>query len=112
MSGQDLYKERKGIKKSLERSLLRAHDNGVDMAEKTRAYRQILAQTMLLLESQGTKTTILKDLAKGTKEVADAEFEMIVAEVKYKASNENIMAQKKLFESIESDIKREWGQNG
>ena len=57
----------------------------------------------------------LKDVAKGDKQVADAEFEMIVAEVSYKASNENIMAQKKLYESIEADIKREYyrgEQNG
>ena len=40
--------------------------------------------------------------------MAQAEFNMIVAEVKYRASNENIMAQKKLFDSIEADIKREY----
>ena len=41
-------------------------------------------------------------------EPGNAEYEMMVAEALYKASNENIMAQKKLLESIEADINREF----
>ena len=111
MSGQDLYIEREKIKTSLLRSLSRAHDNGIDMAEKTRAYRQILAQKILLYKADGTQISILRDVARGDEEVSNAEFDMMCAEVSYRASNENIMAQKKLFESIEADIKREF-QNG
>ncbi len=40
--------------------------------------------------------------------MANAEYEMMIAEALYKASNENIMAQKKLLESIEADINREF----
>lgn len=112
ISGQELFIQREKIKNSLLTSLTRAYDNGIDMAEKTRAYRILLAQTMLQLETKGAKATTLKDVAKGDKKVADAEFEMIVAEVSYKASNENIMAQKKLYESIEADIKREYYRGG
>lgn len=108
ISGQELFAERERIKNSLERSLSRAYDNGIDLAEKTRRYRILLAQTMLQLEAEGAKATTLKEIAKGKEEVANAEYEMIVAETLYKASNENIMAQKKLFESIEADIKREY----
>ena len=108
MSGQELFAERERIKSSLNTSLMRAYDNGIDLAEKTRLYRILLAQTVLELKDKGTQVTILKDLAKGDTKVAQAEFDMNVAEVSYKASNENIMAQKKLFESIEADIKREY----
>ena len=101
MSGQELFAERERIKSSLNTSLMRAYDNGIDLAEKTRLYRILLAQTVLELKDKGTQVTILKDLAKGDTKVAQAEFDMNVAEVSYKASNENIMAQKKLFESIE-----------
>ena len=59
----------------------------------------------------GQAQTTLKDLARGAESVAQAEFEMNVAEVKYKASSENIMAQKKLLESVEADIKRELGRS-
>lgn len=111
MDGQGLFAERENIKTSLQNSLLRAYDNGIDLAEKTRAYRILLAQTMLQMEADGAKQTTLKDIAKGKDEVANAEFEMISAKVRYQASNENIMAQKKLLESIEMDIKREWGGN-
>lgn len=109
ISGQELLMQREAVKSSLKSSINRAYDNGIDMAEKTRAYRVLLAQTMYRLEADGAKATTLKDMAKGDKDVANAEYEMIVAEVSYRASNENIMAQKKLLESIEADIKREWG---
>ena len=108
ISGQELFAERESIKKSLKTSIDKAYDNGVQLAEKTRSYRILLRQTMLQLEANGAKATTLKDIAKGDADVAQAEFDMIVAEVSYKASNENIMAQKKLLESIEADIKREY----
>ena len=108
ISGQELFAERDRIKNSLERSLTRSYDNGVDLAEKTRTYRVLLCQTMLQLEADGAKATTLKDIAKGDEAVANAEYEMMVAEALYKASNENIMAQKKLLESIEADINREF----
>ena len=34
VSGQDLFTERDEIKNSIERSLLKLYDNGVDLAEK------------------------------------------------------------------------------
>jgi len=108
ISGQELFAERESIKKSLKTSIDKAYGNGVQLAEKTRLYRILLRQTMLQLEANGAKATTLKDIAKGDAYVAQAEFDMIVAEVSYKASNENIMAQKKLLESIEADIKREY----
>ena len=108
VSGQDLFTGRDEIKNSIERSLLKLYDNGVDLAEKTRRYRILLRQTMLQLEADGAKATTLKDIAKGDEAVANAEYEMMVADTLYKASNENIMAQKKLLESIEADIKREY----
>jgi len=108
ISGQELFAERERIKNILERSLSRAYDNGIDLAEKTRTYRVLLRQTMLKLEAEGAKATTLKDIAKGADDVANAEYEMMVSEAKYRASNENIMAQKKLFESIEADIRREY----
>jgi len=108
VSGQELFEVREGIKKSLQRSLSRAYDNGIDAAEKTRIYRILLAQKILQLKAEGMPVSIIDKVARGDKAVADAEFEMNAAEVSYKASNENIMAQKKLFESIEADIKREY----
>ena len=108
VSGQELFAERERIKNSLKTSIDKAYGNGVQLAEKTRSYRILLRQTMLQLEAEGAKATTLKDIAKGVEEVAEAEFEMMVSEVKYKASNENIMAQKKLLESIEADIRREY----
>lgn len=108
ISGQELFAERDRIKTSLEQSLSKAYENGMDLAEKTRLYRILLAQKILELKADGMAVSIIKEVAKGTDTVADAEMLMIAAEVSYKASNENIMAQKKLFESIEADIKREY----
>lgn len=108
VSGQELFAERERIKNSLERSLSRAYDNGIEAAEKTRTYRILVAQKILALKAEGQAISIIDKIAKGDEAVAQAEFEMNVAEVKYKASNENIMAQKKLYDSIEADIKREF----
>ena len=108
MSGQELYREREQIKTSLNNSNRRAYDNGLEAAEATRQYRMILAQKILELKNDGVQISILKELAKGSEAVSKAEFEMNVAEVKYKASNENIMIQKKLLDSIEADINREF----
>ena len=108
VSGQELFIKRERIKDSLSTSLTRAYENGIEAAEKTRVYRIILAQKMLELKDSGVQISILEKLAKGTESVSRAEFEMNVAEVKYTASKENIMAQKKLLDSIEDDIKREY----
>lgn len=112
ISGQELYAERDQIKKSLNNSNIRAYENGNEAAEKTRAYRMILSKKVMELKNEGIQISILKELAKGSEEVANAEFEMNVAEVKYKASNENIMIQKKLLDSIEADINREYHNRG
>ena len=111
MTGQELFAEREAIKKRLTDSLQRAYDNGIESAEKTRLYRILLAQKILQLKADGVPVSIIDKIAKGSDEVAKAEFEMVVAEVKYKASNENIMAQKKLLEGIEADIRREYFRN-
>lgn len=107
VSGQELYAERERIKSSLETSLKRAYDNGIEMAEKTREYRKLLAQTVLQLKADGFQISIIEKVARGAEDVAQAEFEMMAAEVKYRASNENIMAQKKLLDIVEEDIRRE-----
>lgn len=107
VSGQELYAERERIKQSLETSLKRAYDNGIEMAEKTREYRKLLAQTVLRLKADGFQISIIEKVARGAEDVAQAEFEMVAAEVKYRASNENIMAQKKLLDIVEEDIRRE-----
>ena len=108
VDGMELFAERERIKTSLENSLKRAYENGIEAAEKTRLYRIALAKKMLELKEQGVQISILEKLAKGTEQVSRCEFEMNVADVKYMASRENIMAQKKLLESIEADIKREY----
>lgn len=111
MTGQELYAERDEIKKSLNHSMEKMYTNGVNWAEKTRHYRKILSETILLLKSDGLQISILDKVAKGRDAVAQAEFEMITAEVLYRASQENIMIQKKLLDSIEDEIKREWGKS-
>ena len=111
MSGQDLMRQREDIKKNLYRSMDNMHQNGIDYANKTKEYRMILAQTILALRNQGTQISIIDKMAKGQPSVAQAEFDMITAEVLYRASQENIMIQKKLLDSIEEDIRREWGRN-
>ena len=111
MNGQELVEQREEIKKTLHRSMDKMYTNGVNYAEKTRQYRMLLAQTILSLKSDGIQISILDKVAKGQNDVAQAELEMLTAEVLYKSSQENIMIQKKLLDSIEEEIKREWGRS-
>lgn len=111
-SGQDLIKAREGVKTRLLRGINRIYSNGIEYAEKTREYRKIYATTILALKDKGAPATLIKEIAKGSADVANAEFEMMVAEVKFSASKENVMATKKLLDSIEEDIKREYFTKG
>ena len=108
MDGQSVFAERDKIKASLNESLKRAYDSGIKYAEKNRAYRIALAQQILKLKAEGMQISIIEKVARGDEDVAQAEFDMISAEVSYRASNENIMAKKKELESVEADIKREF----
>ena len=108
MNGQDLIIKREEIIKSLNTSMQKMHQNGIEFAEATREYRMKLAQTILILKNKGVQITILEKVAKGQEDVADLELKMMTAEVLYRSSQENIMIQKKLLDSIEDDIKREW----
>ena len=110
MTGQDLYIERAEIKNSLNRSMAKMHENGEDFAEKTRLYRIALRQKILYLRDNGIQISIVEKIAKGDEDVAQKEFDMNLAEVLYKSSQENIMVQKKLLDSVEADIAREWGR--
>ena len=111
MTGQDLIRERDEIKKALDKSMKKMYQNGVDFAEKQRTYRVALAQKILVLKSEGEKTTIIEKIAKGDEDIAQLEMEQNIAEVLYKSSIENIMIQKKLLDSVEDEIKREWNRN-
>jgi len=110
IDGQTLMQERESIKKSLNHSMDKMYKNGIDYAEKTREYRLRLAQAILLLRNQGVQISIIDKIAKGQEQIAELEFEMLKAEVLYKSSQENIMIQKKLFDSIEADIAREYNR--
>ena len=70
ISGQELFNERERIKERLDASLVRAYENGIDAAEKTRIYRIRLAQKIMRLKADGTPITIIEKLAKGEEEVA------------------------------------------
>lgn len=86
------------------------HTNGNNFAERTRDYRIALRQKILMLREEGYQISIIEKLAKGDEEVADLELQMNLAETLYKASQENIMIMKKMLDSVEADIAREWNR--
>ena len=66
ISGQELFVQRARIKSSLETSLTRAYENGIDAAEKTRLYRIALAQKMLELKEDGSFEEYIPDFPNNT----------------------------------------------
>lgn len=107
MNGQDIYREQTEVKEILKKAPHKIHDNGVAFAEKQMAYRLGMKDAMLKRREEGMPVGMIEKVARG--DVAQEEFEMTVAEMTLKASEENSNVSKRLLDSIEATIKREIG---
>jgi len=63
---------------------------GTKVAEAEKHYTVLFAQEMLKLRDDGMPVTILKDITKGRKSVAEAKFNLAVAEAMYNACRESL----------------------
>jgi len=92
----------------LEVALKECKTRGVASAEAEKKYRVKLAEVILLLRESGYPATLIGDLARGDKEVAQLKFERDCAEVVYDNAKEAIMAYKKQIDVLREQIDREW----
>ena len=85
---------------------------GAQLAENERDYRVALRSEILRERADGTPVTIIGDICRGKKPIADKRLARDSAEALYKAQIEAINVKKLKLRLIEAQIEREWGQAG
>jgi hypothetical protein len=88
---------------------LKKRGNTLAVAETN--YRIALATKLLELRENGHPITILNDIARGNRDVAQLRLERDVAESLYQVNLEYINSVKLQCRILENQIQREWGKN-
>ena len=92
----------------LEVALKECKTRGTALAEAEKEYRIRLAEKILLLREQGLPASIVSDVARGDKVVAQLKFERDCAQVVYDNALQAVMAYKKQIDVLREQIEREW----
>lgn len=92
----------------LEVALKECKTRGQAAADAEKVYRIKLAEKMLFLREQGVPATMVGDIARGDKTVAQLKFERDCAQVVYDNAQEAVMVYKKQIDVLREQIEREW----
>ena len=92
----------------LEASLNTLRKNGEASAEAERDYRIAKTKAILTMREKGYPTTLIPELVKGLKEVADLDFRRNIADVVYKANLEAINVYKKKSDDLRMIFEKEY----
>ena len=92
----------------LEVALKECKIRGQAAADAERAYRVKLAEKILIFREQGLPATLIGDVARGDKEVADLKFDRDCSQVVYDNAKEAVLAYKKQIDVLREQIEREW----
>ena len=84
---------------------------GVDLAQKDATYKQALADKILELKETGMAVTILEKVANGCIPVNKYRRERDIAEVNFKACQEDLYNLRLQIRVLEAQIKMEWFSN-
>jgi hypothetical protein len=109
-SGQDLMQDLQVLLRRLDAALTALPRLGKAFAEAERDYRVAMSQKILTLRDSGIPVTIIGDLTRGDRGVAELRFKRDVAEVTYNAAEETIRVWKLQCSLAESQIAREWSR--
>lgn len=108
----ELYLELQKLQSELQTSVRLLRKTGQAYAQAERDYKVRLSQEVLKLKDEGMKVTLINVYIYGVREIADLRFKRDVAEVTYKANQENINSIKLQLRLIESQMQREWSVAG
>jgi hypothetical protein len=109
----DLVNEIFKLQEELNASIKRLASNGKRLAEAERDYKITLRTEALKLRSEkGLPVTLIAQIIYGVPEVAQLRFERDVAETIYNTNQEHINATKLKMRILESQVQREWSNNG
>lgn len=92
----------------LEVALKECKTRGRAAAEAEQTYRVALAEKILLLRENGLPATLIGDVARGDKDVAQLKFERDCSQVVYENAQEAVLVFKKQIDVLREQIEREW----
>ena len=92
----------------LEVALKECKSRGIAAAESEKNYRIALANKILLLRENGLPSTIIGDVARGDRDVAQLKFERDCSQVVYDNAVEAINVFKRQIDVLREQIDREW----
>lgn len=106
----DLYIDLQAKTEELDKAVKDLREFGKELAEKERDYKVTLAKACLILKAQNLAVGLIDKVCYGEDDVAEARFERDVAEVMYKACQEEINSLKLKIRLIENQLAREYGR--
>lgn len=107
----ELWEEIIEIERQLDQALSTLRENGIKYCEAERQYQMAKSKEIMRLKSEGYPITLIPQVVKGIKEIADLDFERNKWEVVYKANQEALNVKKIELRVKEGEINREYGRN-
>lgn len=108
MSGQDLMLAMQTNINMLNAAQKEFGGRGRTWAAAEREYRIALAKKILIERDKGMPVSIISDVCRGDREIAELKFKRDCAEVVYKSAMEAINGYKLQIKVLENQIDREW----
>ena len=106
----EIWEEINSNEALLEASLKTLKSNGAAAAEAERDYRVAKTKAILMLRDKGYPTTLIPEIVKGLKDVAELDFRRNVAYVVYYSNKEAINVYKKKSDDLRAIYEKEWVQ--
>lgn len=106
----DLIQELNDKIKALDIAIKQLKERGKKAAESEKEYRIALAQKLLELRTDGHPVTIIENIAKGNRDIAQLRLQRDVDETMYKSVLEYLNVVKLQIRVIENQVSREWGK--
>ena len=110
MDGAAAINELNELTDRAKNAVVRLRKTGIAYAEADAVYREALAIEMLNLREAGHPVTIIEKLAVGTNHVKKRKKD--IAEVEYRATQEELYNLRLQIRVLENQIKMEWGLPG
>lgn len=110
VDGMGLYQELQSKISLLDVAVKELRGRGTAYAQAERDYKVALAKEILDKRGDGMPVTIIGDVCRGQKDIAQLRFERDCAEVLYRSALEAINSIKLQIRVIENQVSREWGQ--
>lgn len=109
---QELIAKRDELFDLLETELKKCESSGVQLAENEAKYRMKLRLAILDERMNGTPVSIISDLCRGKKDIAELRRLKEASEAVYWASFEAINVYKLRIKTLNDDIARIWSSGG